>query len=647
MTNITKLYQQLQEGKTTREYFVREARRQFPQFISPVTSFTDAVNILKSKRLVSENITKEVSGAFFDAPPVTTIDEATLKDLVQPLVAKLESMGFETEIDPYGGYKTLFAWKTFPNGNTLTMFVGPSDYELKKRDYKGFDEFSTIDVSFKYYTTEITKKLFGLYKSKKRVLQALPDEGGREIDLGVGMFDIPIEDSVERIASLVRKAEQKVESGQLNKSEPVNEAHKLDAEQILDRMSPYAVKKGMEAELKKEKTYDNTTIDKVKEKVARKLKKNPNAYDDQIVANVKKVEKQDKELEATELKKELVDKKNAMRKPKGFKADKANTKASKKENRKGKPKGVKVMPDKGVIGTEKVIKENIEDDEYMKPRPGGPLLSPQDKEAEDFDLMKMKVKGWYRKNFANPKSQLASKWDNEFYGSVEAASNKEELKQAVQSILMGDTSSARKELGLDENKTAVIENLKQWLQENVSREYHPGMEVKTPDGQGIVKEVIGGTLTVELEDSNIKDYQFNVINKLMDKDEEEPIQTTDEPIQVDPDKAARDAAFAKLPNLGSVRGSGNVIPRSWWQDMTKEEKIAAIIERLNKMEEGENKEKIKEMIKSKLKEGGAAVAISTNRGEKIIPVKSAGDATNMANDLRKSGFSNPQIIQGK
>jgi len=248
MTNITKLYQQLQEGKTTREYFVREARRQFPQFISPVTSFTDAVNILKSKRLVSENITKEVSGAFFDAPPVTTIDEATLKDLVQPLVAKLESMGFETEIDPYGGYKTLFAWKTFPNGNTLTMFVGPSDYELKKRDYKGFDEFSTIDVSFKYYTTEITKKLFGLYKSKKRVLQALPDEGGREIDLGVGMFDIPIEDSVERIASLVRKAEQKVESGQLNKSEPVNEAHKLDAEQILDRMSPYAVKKGMEAQ---------------------------------------------------------------------------------------------------------------------------------------------------------------------------------------------------------------------------------------------------------------------------------------------------------------------------------------------------------------------------------------------------------------
>lgn len=545
MTNITKLYQQLQEGKTTREYFVREARRQFPQFISPVTSFTDAVNILKSKRLVSENVIKEVSGAMFDAPPATTIDEATIKDLVQPLVAKLESMGFETEIDPYGGYKTLFAWKTFPNGNTLTVFVGPSDYELNVRDYKGFDEFSTIDVSFKYYTTEITKKLFGLYKSKKRVMQALPDEGGREIDLGVGMFDIPIEDSVERIASLVRKAEQKVESGQLNKSEPINEAHKLDAEQILDRIPAYAVKKGIEVELKKEKTYDNTTIDKIKERVAKKLKKNPNAYDDQIIANVKKVEKLDKELEATELKKELVDKKNAMRKPKGFKADKANTKVSKRENRKGKPKGVKVMPDKGVTGTEKVIKED------------------------------------------------------------------------------------------------VIENIKSWLQENVSREYHPGMEVKTPDGQGIVKEVRGGTLTIEFEDKNLKDYQFNVINKLMDRDNEPESQSEIQPSSDDEmTKAERDAAWAKIgAPIGSVKGADTGVPKSLYSAMTQEEKIAAIIERLNKMEEGQKKEKIKEMIKSKLNEAGDIVTVTTPQGEKVVSTTKSGQGKEMVNSLKSKGIT--------
>jgi len=420
MTNITKLYQQLQEGKTTREYFVREARRQFPQFISPVTSFDDAVNILKSKRLVSENLTKEVSGARFD-----TLGETQMTD--QAIIKRAKQLGIEDSI-------------------------------------------------------------------------VLDGEGG-------------VENAEEMIALI-------------NNSEPINEAHKLDAEQILDRMSPYAVKKGIEVELKKEKTYDNTTIDKVKERVARKLKKNPNAYDDQIIANVKKVEKQDKELEATELKKELVDKKNAMRKPKGFKADKANTKASKRENRKGKPKGVKVMPDKGVTGTEKVIKED------------------------------------------------------------------------------------------------VIENIKSWLQENITREYHPGMEVQTPDGHGIVKEVKGGTLTVELDDSNLKDYQFNVINKLMDKEPES--QPEIQPSSGDEmTKADRDAAWAKIGTpMGSVKGTDTGIPKSLYSAMTPEEKIAAIIEKLNKMEEGEKKEKIKEMIKSKLKEAKALVVPKTATDQQVTKIVS-------------------------
>jgi hypothetical protein len=509
-----------------------------------VTSFTDAVNILKSKRLVSENVIKEVSGAFFDAPPATTTNEATIKDLIKPLVAKLQSMGYEVDMDPTPGFQTLEALKTYPDGSVLRMFLTPSDKEVDQRrdmpnDNRRLGDYSTLDVSFTYWTTEVTKKLFGLYKSKKRVMQDLPDEAGRNIDLGTGMFDIPIEDSVNIIVGLLQKAEQRVLSG----TEELKEAHKLDAEQILDRMSPYAVKKGMEAELKKEKTYDNTTIDKVKERVARKLKKNPNAYDDQIIANVKKVEKQDKELEATELKKELVDKKNAMRKPKGFKADKANTKASKRENRKGKPKGVKVMQDKGVTGTEKVIKED------------------------------------------------------------------------------------------------VIENLKHWLQENITREYHPGMEVQTPDGHGIVKEVKGGTLTVELDDSDLKDYQFNVINKLMDKEPES--QPEIQPSSGDEmTKADRDAAWAKIGTpMGSVKGTDTGIPKSLYSAMTPEEKIAAIIEKLNKMEEGEKKEKIKEMIKSKLNEAGDIVTVTTPQGEKVVSTTKSGEGKEMVNSLKSKGIT--------
>jgi hypothetical protein len=451
MTNITKLYQQLQEGKTTREYFVREARRQFPQFISPVTSFDDAVNILKSKRLVSENVIKEVSGAFFDAPPM-------------------------------------------------------------------------------------------------------------------------------------------------------KETHKLDAEQILDRMSPYAVKKGMEAELKKEKTYDNTTIDKVKERVARKLKKNPNAYDDQIVANVKKVEKLDKELEATELKKELVDKKNAMRKPKGFKADKANTKASKRENRKGKPKGVKVMPDKGVTGTEKVIKEGID--------------------IKDEDIVK-KYNEMFGKNPQTKFSDVAKALNIPEY----------QVQSALQTSSMPNFESKKQY-----TKNDVIQNLKEWLQENITREYHPGMEVQTPDGHGIVKEVKGGTLTVELDDSNLKDYQFNVINKLMDKEpESQPeIQPSSDD---DMTKADRDAAWAKIGTpMGSVKDADTGVPKSLYKDMNYEEKAKKVMERFKAIKDEATKKKVMEMLDR--------ITAKNQSGQEVtLDVLPSGQGNLAANAYKQKGAKSVKVTK--
>lgn len=56
MKNITKQYQDLLEGKMSKDNFMRSVRRDFPQWISPVNSFNDAVNILKSKRILNENI---------------------------------------------------------------------------------------------------------------------------------------------------------------------------------------------------------------------------------------------------------------------------------------------------------------------------------------------------------------------------------------------------------------------------------------------------------------------------------------------------------------------------------------------------------------------------------------------------------------
>ena len=143
--------------------------------------------------------------------------ETTIKDLFGPLAAKLESMGYEAEIDPTR-YKTMFARKVLPDRSTLTVFIGPSEYELKKRDGEGWDDFETIDVTIRHFTDQVTKKFFGLYKSKERVGQQISDDAeGKNIDLGRGMFDIPVEDAVNRVVSLVQKAEAKV-AGTINES---------------------------------------------------------------------------------------------------------------------------------------------------------------------------------------------------------------------------------------------------------------------------------------------------------------------------------------------------------------------------------------------------------------------------------------------
>ena len=54
MKNIQAQYQDLLEGKMSKVNFMRNVRMQFPQHISPTTSYDDSVRILKGKRILSE-----------------------------------------------------------------------------------------------------------------------------------------------------------------------------------------------------------------------------------------------------------------------------------------------------------------------------------------------------------------------------------------------------------------------------------------------------------------------------------------------------------------------------------------------------------------------------------------------------------------
>ena len=78
--------------------------------------------------------------------------------------------------------------------------------------------------------------------------------------------------------------------------------------------------------------------------------------------------------------------------------------------------------------------------------------------------------------------------------------------------------------------------------------------------------------------------------------------------------------------------------------MTTEQKIAAIIERLNKMEEGENKEKIKEMIKYKLEEAGEVVTANTTSGAKgVIATTRSGGGASVVQDLKNKGIGSAKV----
>ena len=66
MKNIQKQYTDLLEGKMSKANFMRNVRMQFPQHVSPVTSYEDSIKILKGKRILSE--AKQPEGVYGHNP---------------------------------------------------------------------------------------------------------------------------------------------------------------------------------------------------------------------------------------------------------------------------------------------------------------------------------------------------------------------------------------------------------------------------------------------------------------------------------------------------------------------------------------------------------------------------------------------------
>jgi hypothetical protein len=86
-------------------------------------------------------------------------------------------------------------------------------------------------------------------------------------------------------------------------------------------------------------------------------------------------------------------------------------------------------------------------------------------------------------------------------------------------------------------KEKILDSLKEALKKSLTEDTHfkytPGKEVETPAGTGLVTGVMGGTITVQLDNGQEADFQVNILDAIEAKKQQ-------------------DAQFDSMPNIGSV-----------------------------------------------------------------------------------------------
>ena len=100
MKNIQKQYTDLLEGKMSKANFMRNVRMQFPQYVSPVTSYDDSIKILKGKRILSE--AKQPEGVYGHNPSAEVtkypnFDTVNYNQLMKGMKYELSLMGEITD----------------------------------------------------------------------------------------------------------------------------------------------------------------------------------------------------------------------------------------------------------------------------------------------------------------------------------------------------------------------------------------------------------------------------------------------------------------------------------------------------------------------------------------------------------------------
>jgi hypothetical protein len=288
MTTVD-LYKKHKEGKISREGFLYEVRRdnRLP-FITNLTSYSDAVKILKNKGIIKES--------FEEIQETGSLENHEIKDYVKSVI------------------------KNNPKGITIIDVMNDAPY---------------VDASDFYKICMLLAKK-GLLVFKNSRAKIDPESVEKIIH------------TPETLAKLHKGQMNEAKQPSDAKKTKDGKVVKKDVPETVENVSPYIVNLAIENELGTQYTsmanVDLVSYEKAHNKVMKNLAKNPKHYDGLISGNSKKVAKEDAKLKMQPVKKDTIkDKPNDMKPIKGFKDAKANTKASTKENKKGKPKGVKEL----------------------------------------------------------------------------------------------------------------------------------------------------------------------------------------------------------------------------------------------------------------------------------------------------------------
>jgi hypothetical protein len=220
------------------------------------------------------------------------------------------------------------------------------------------------------------------------------------------------------IAGLINEVEYTDAVYGVNRKTVLTEAKKKEVkkkEVTIDTVNPYEYRHGIQFELTELDDYSDEALEKAKATVLKNLAKDANFYSTLLNAKQSPFTFKQTETDAPGMQ---ANADGTLKKGAG-KLDKSNVKDNlgKKEAGKKKPKGVKVMPDKGVEGKEKVVKEGIETNK-QKLIDAGYSESDAEDFADEFEQGGIKVPQKVKDILTNKKEGLEVNPTKSYHGST-------------------------------------------------------------------------------------------------------------------------------------------------------------------------------------------------------------------------------------